>query len=123
MVACSSVADNPTGTVPPATHIPDSVREATTTAQGDVSSGVSQFSDAPPAPIINTPTEQLVSVHDDRVEGLVTEWENDLTPIRRLSECVEQALGLDRPLLPEDLQLQANQPAIVNCLRAEVADE
>ena len=57
---------------------------------------------------------------DDRVEGLVGEWENDLASIARVVECVERTLGLERPLRPVDFELKANQPAIVSCVKAEV---
>ena len=60
---------------------------------------------------------------DAQVEGLVAEWETDLALIAQVAACVEQELGLERPLQPEDFQLQAHQPAIVACVAKEVGNE
>ena len=53
----------------------------------------------------------------------MAEWEADLASIKQVTECIEQELGLSRPLLPEDLALQGNQPAIVSCVQQEVGNE
>ena len=122
LVGCGGVAESPpTSAVPPnvPTAIvggidPISVQPgiASTTSQSETNS-----------PVSSATQSSQPSVDDDRVEGLVTEWETDLAPIGRVSECVESALGLDRPLWPEDFELQANQPAIVSCVQAEVGNE
>ena len=63
------------------------------------------------------------SLDDERVEALVGEWESDLALIARVAECVERTLGLERPLRPEDFDLQANQPAILSCVKTEVGGQ
>ena len=122
LVGCGGVAESPPpSAVPPnvPTAIvggidPISVQPgiASTTSQSEMNS-----------PVSSATQSSQPSVDDDRVEGLVTEWETDLAPINRVSECVERALGLERPLRPEDFELQANQPAIVSCVKAEVGNE
>ena len=129
LIACGGVASAPEGTATPLTQPDGPIQEVASTEQNDASGGTiktpaSSLESNTDSVLSNeTPTDQSPGVDDARVEALVAEWESDLTPIKSVSECVEQALGLNRPLLPEDLQLQANQPAIVTCLKAEVGNE
>ena len=122
LIACGGVADNPqSSAVPPNIPTPIARGVDPDPVQPEIAATASHS--ATNAPVSSATQSSQPSVDDDRVEGLVTEWETDLAPIGRLSECVERALGLDRPLRPEDFQLQANQPAIVSCVRAEVGNE
>ena len=73
-----------------------------------------------PPSTTQSPQQEL---DDDRVEGLVAEWESDLASVARVVECVKRTLGLERPLRPEDFDLQANQPAILACVKAEVGGQ
>ena len=123
LIACGGVADAPENAATIPVKADGSIGEATSNGRKQVSEGVTEISASPLEPRDNTPATQSPGVDDERVEALVAEWEKDLGPTKRVLECVEQALGLNRPLLPEDLQLQANQPAIVACLKAEVGNE
>ena len=122
VIACGGVADSPQDIFAPSVELapierevaPAPVRQESETTPNHLEDTTT----VPPATLVHQP-----SVDDDRVEGLVTEWETELAPIGRVSECVERALGLDRPLRPEDFELQANQPAIVSCVNAEVSNE
>ena len=122
LIGCSGVADSPRGSaVPP--NIPSPVVGGVEPApvQPEIAGAASQSETN--SPVSSATQSSQPSVDDDRVEGLVAEWETDLALIGRVSECVERALGLHRPLRPEDFELQANQPAIVSCIKAEVGNE
>ena len=122
LIGCGGVADSPQGSaVPPNVPTPIVGGVDPAPVQRGIASTASPS--ATNAPVSSATQSSQPSVDDDRVEGLVTEWETDLAPIDRVSECVEHALGLDRPLRPEDFELQANQPAIVSCVKAEVGNE
>ena len=122
LAGCGGVADSP-------------LRESTQLASPTVSAGeptavTAQSGDtfevvAPSTTTYIEATTQTSTTKndDDRVVGLVSEWETDLAHIGRLSKCVERELGLERPLRPEDLQLKSNQPAIVSCIKVEVGNE
>ena len=122
VIACGGVADSPQDISVPSVELTPIVREvAPAPVRQESETTPNQLEDTttvPPATLAHQP-----SVDDDRVEGLVTEWETDLAPINRVSECVELTLGLDRPLRPEDFQLQANQPVILSCVKKEVGNE
>lgn len=75
------------------------------------------------APVSVTTQSPQQELDDDRVEGLVSEWESDLASVAKVVACVERTLGLERPLRPEDFDLQANQPAILACVKAEVGGQ
>ena len=119
VIACGGVADSPDGAVSPPVspaavageidQTPVQQNLATESNQPETASAI------PPAP--------QPGVDDGRADALVAEWEADLAPINLLAECIQQELGLGRPLLPEDLALQANQPAIVSCVKREVGNE
>ena len=122
LIACGGVADSPqSSAVPPSVPTTTAGVVDPVPVQPGIAATTSQSATNSPASSA-TPSPQA-NVDDDRIEGLVTEWETDLAPIGRVSECVERALGLDRPLRPEDFELQANQPAIVSCVKAEVSSE
>ena len=122
LIACGGVADSPqSSAVPPSVPTPIVGSVDPAPVQPEIAATASQS--ATNAPVSSATQSPQPSVDDDRVEGLVTEWETDLAPIGRVSECVERALGLERPLRPEDFELQANQPAIVSCVKAEVGNE
>ena len=129
VIACGGAAEPPEGTAVPQTQQGGAIQEVAPTEQGNIPGGTVQVPSTPSesngASVSSNETlsDQPTGNDDDRVESLVAEWEGDLASTKRVSECVEQALGLKRPLLPEDLQLQANQPAIVTCLKAEVGDD
>lgn len=123
LTACGSAADNPP---PPAVSTQQSSAPAATAQQ------------EPPAPAAAAPSSGETAASqtgaapadppapdfdDARVEGLVSEWETDLSLIAQVAQCVEQALGLERPLRPDDFQPQANQDAIVACIAQEVGNE
>ena len=131
LTACGSVADNPPSAAVPA---PASVAPAA----GESSAAAEPV--APQAPAIQPAAQQSQpaipaaaspgaaanpepAFDDARVEGLVAEWETDLALIAQVAACVERELGLERPLQPEDFQLQAHQPAIVACVAKEVGNE
>lgn len=127
LTACGSAADNP-----PAAPEPASVAPAATESSSAVPvvpaapPAVQQGQPAVPAAAAASPgaTANPEPAFDDaRVEGLVAEWETDLALIAQVAVCVEQELGLERPLQPEDFQLQAHQPAIVACIAKEVGNE
>ena len=122
LMGCGGVADSPQSSAAPP-NVPTAIAGGVdpVPVQPGIASTASQS--ATNSPALSATLSSQPSVDDDRVEGLVTEWETDLAPIGRLSECVERALGLDRPLRPEDFELQANQPAIVSCVKAEVSTE
>ena len=112
LIACGGVADSPDGASLPAM--------STTAVEGQVDQapvqqGLATTPSQPGMDSANLSTQP--GVDDERVEALVAEWEADLVPISRVAQCVQQELGLGRPLLPEDLALQANQPAIVSCVK------
>lgn len=132
LTACGSAADNP-----PAPALPAATEQSAApaaTVQGRQSATAAQ-QDAPAAAVpgsggaavpqtgIDPAAAPEPGFADDRVEGLVAEWETDLAPISRVAECVAQALGLERPLQADDFQLQANQEAIVACIAKEVGSE
>ena len=122
VVACGGVADSPDSASLPSPS-PAAVAGQTDQppTQQSLATMPSQPETASPRPSATLSSQN--SVDDGRVERLVAEWEADLAPIDLLAECIRQELGLGRPLLPEDLALQANQPAIVSCVKREVGNE
>lgn len=132
LTACGSAADNPPAPAMPAAT-EQSAAPAATVQQGQPVPAAQQDAPAAAVPGSGETVESQTGLDpaaapepdfaDDRVEGLVAEWETDLAPISRVAECVAQALGLERPLQAEDFQLQANQPAIVACIAQEVGSE
>ena len=134
LTACGSAADNP-----PAAPAPAAAPAAVAPAVAESAAAVEPV--APPAPAIQPAAQQdqpavpadaaspgatanpEPAFDDARVEGLVAEWETDLALIAQVADCVERELGLERPLQPEDFQLQAHQPAIVACVAKEVGNE
>lgn len=136
--ACGSAADNSPAAPAPAAE-PVSVAPAVTESSAaepvvpavqlvpaSVDPAVQQGQPAVPAVAAANPGATAApqpAFEDARVEGLVAEWETDLALIAQVAECVEQELGLERPLQPEDFQLQAHQPAIVACVAKEVGNE
>ena len=137
LIACGGATDSPNDArlplFPPAAEIEEvglssAQRSLTATpSQLETTSTISsatpstQFEKTSGSSSTITPTQQ--SVDDKQAEALVGEWEADLAPISRLEYCVRQKLKLARPLLPEDLELQANQPAILSCIEPEVSSE
>ena len=131
LTACGSAADNPPVPAMPAATEQSAAapgvqeRQTATAAQQNAPPAVAP--DSGEAAVSQTGLDPAAAPEpdfaDDRVEGLVAEWETDLAPISRVAECVEQALGLERPLQAEDFQLQANQDAIVACIAKEVGSE
>ena len=137
LTACGSAADNPPAAPGPAAE-PVSVAPAVAESSA-AAEPVAPV--APLAPAIQPAAQQAQpavpaaaaspgatvnpepAFDDARVEGLVAEWETDLALIAQVAECVERELGLERPLQPEDFQLQAHQPAIVACVAKEVGNE
>ena len=113
VIACGGVADSPESASLPSPspaavagqidQLPTQQSLANTPSQPETASAI------PPA--------SQPGVDDGRAEASVAEWEADLAPINRLAECIRQELGLGRPLLPEGLALQANQPVIVSCVK------
>ena len=131
MMACGGVADSPEGV-----NLPSAASTSGTSEEVTISQERKVQNTTVPPTLVSTasrpeitrsgpePTEPAQATNDDgQVEALVGEWEKDLTPIKQVSECVEQELGINRPLRPEDLQLQGNQPAIVACLKVVVGHE
>ena len=131
LTACGSAADNsPAAAVPApvsvapaagessAAELVDPVAPAALPAVQQGQPAVPAVAASPGATVAPQPT-----FDDARVEGLVAEWESDLALIAQVAACVEQELGLERPLQPEDFQLQAHQPAIVACVAKEVGNE
>ena len=132
LTACGSAADNsPAAAVPaPASVAPAAgessvVAEPVAPAAPAAASVAQQTQPAVPAAAASPgATANPEPAFDDaRVEGLVAEWETDLALIAQVAACVERELGLERPLQPEDFQLQAHQPAIVACVAKEVGNE
>ena len=136
LTACGSAADNsPAAAVPAPASVAPAVTESSAAAepvapaepQVPAAASVDQQTQpAVPAADAANPgaTANPEPAFDDaRVEGLVAEWETDLALIAQVAACVEQELGLERPLQPEDFQLQAHQPAIVACVAKEVGNE
>jgi len=133
LTACGSAADNPPAAEP--VSVAPAVAESSAAAEPVVPAvplapaiqpAVQQGTTAVPAADAASPgaTAAPQTAFDDaRVEGLVAEWETDLALIAQVADCVEQELGLERPLQPEDFQLQAHQPAIVACVAKEVGNE
>ena len=121
LTACGSAADSPPEAAAPATvpARPIPVLEAVQFR----SAVCKDFAPSPAAVATSAAPIPEPGFDDDRVEGLVAEWEADLAAINRVADCVERELGLRRPLLPEDFALQANQPAIVSCVKREVGNE
>ena len=132
LTACGSAAENP-----PAAAVPAPAAEPVSVAPAAAESSAA-VPVAPQAPAIQPAVQQEQpaaaaspgaaanpepAFDDARVEGLVAEWETDLALIAQVAVCVEQELGLERPLQPEDFQLQAHQPAIVACVAKEVGNE
>lgn len=128
LTACGSAADNPPA---PAASTEQSsapaaaVQQEPPVAQQDAPASAAPNSGETAAPQTGAAPAAPPAPHfdDARVEGLVAEWETDLSLIAQVAECVEQALGLERPLRPEDFQPQANQDAIVACIAKEVGNE
>ena len=134
LTACGSAADNP-----PAAAVPAPAAEPVSVAPAAAESSAAADPIAPAAPAAVQQGQPAVpavaaaspgatanpepAFDDARVEGLVAEWETDLALIAQVADCVEQELGLERPLQPEDFQLQAHQPAIVACVAKEVGNE
>ena len=131
LTACGSAADNP-----PAVNTPAAAQPAAPAAPVPQNQPAPAAQQAAPAAAVPSSGEAVepqsglapaatpkAGFDDARVEGLVAEWETDLSLIAQVAECVEQALGLERPLQAEDFQLQANQPAIVACVAEEVGSE
>lgn len=135
LTACGSAADNP-----PAAAVPAPASVAPAAGESSAAEPVDPV--APQAPAIQPAAQQVQppvpavaaaspgatanpepAFDDARVEGLVAEWETDLALIAQVAACVERELGLERPLQPEDFQLQAHQPAIVACVAKEVGNE
>lgn len=128
LTACGSAADNPPAAVAPAAAEQSAAPAVPTApvAQAAVDPAAPAAQPSAPAAAVANPgaTANPETGFDDvRVEGLVAEWETDLALIAQVAECVEGELGLERPLLPEDFQLQAHQPAIVACIAREVGNE
>lgn len=129
LTACGSAADNPPAAVAPAAVVEQSAAPAAPVAPAApaaVDPAAPTVQPAIPAAAVASPgvTANPEPAFDDaRVERLVSEWESDLALIAQVAECVERELGLERPLLPEDFQLQAHQPAIVACIAREVGSE
>lgn len=138
LTACGSAADNPPAAPAPAAEpVPVAPAAGESAAAAEpVAPAEPQSPAAAPAAQQGPPagtaadaarpgaTANPEPVFDDaRVEGLVAEWETDLALIAQVAACVEQELGLERPLQPEDFQLQAHQPAIVACVAKEVGNE
>ena len=133
LTACGSAADNPpSAAVPAPASVAPAAGEASAAAEPvapqapAIQPAVQQGQPAVPAVAAASPgaTANPEPAFDDaRVEGLVAEWETDLALIAQVTACVEQELGLERPLQPEDFQLQAHQPAIVACVAKEVGNE
>lgn len=132
LTACGSAADNPPVSAMPASATEPSAAQSATVqqepppvAQQDAPASAAPNSGETAAPQTGlAPAAPPAPDFDDaRVEGLVAEWETDLSLIAQVAECVEQALGLERPLRPEDFQPQANQDAIVACIAQEVGNE
>ena len=136
LTACGSAAENPPAAavpapaaVAPAAAESSAAAEPVAPAEPQAPAALPADQQAPPA----VPSADAASpgatanpepaFDDARVEGLVAEWETDLALIAQVAECVEQELGLERPLQPEDFQLQAHQPAIVACVAKEVGNE
>lgn len=124
LTACGSAADNP-----PVAVAPPAVEQSAAPAAPAVPAAPAAVDPAEPAAQPAAATSQSATANpepgfdDARVEGLVAEWESDLALIAQVAECVERELGLERPLQPEDFQLQAHQPAIVACIAREVGNE
>lgn len=138
LTACGSAADNPPAAPGPAAEpvsVAPAVAESSAAAEPVVPAAplapaiqpaARQAQPAVPAAAAANPgaTANPEPAFDDaRVEGLVAEWETDLALIAQVADCVERELGLERPLQPEDFQLQAHQPAIVACVAKEVGNE
>ena len=130
LTACGSAADNPPAAPAPAAAPAATESSAAADPVAPVEPGApaaaQQVQPPVPAAAAASPgaTANPEPAFDDaRVEGLVAEWETDLALIAQVADCVEQELGLERPLQPEDFQLQAHQPAIVACVAKEVGNE
>ena len=130
LTACGSAADNSPAAEPvsvaPAVAESAAAVEPVAPAAPAIQPAVQQGQPAVPAAAAASPgatTNPEPAFDDARVEGLVAEWETDLALIAQVAACVEQELGLERPLQPEDFQLQAHQPAIVACVAKEVGNE
>ena len=130
LTACGSAADNSPAAEPvsvaPAVAESAAAVEPVAPAAPAIQPAVQQGQPAVPAAAAASPgaTANHEPAFDDaRVEGLVAEWETDLALIAQVAACVERELGLERPLQPEDFQLQAHQPAIVACVAKEVGNE
>ena len=133
LTACGSAADNPPAAVAPATveqsaapaaPVPAAVVDPAAPVATAAQPAVAQPSAPAAAVASQSATANPEPGFDDaRVEGLVAEWETDLALIAQVAECVERELRLERPLRPEDFQLQAHQPAIVTCIAREVGNE
>lgn len=133
LTACGSAADNPPPPAMPAASTEQSAAPAAAVQQEPPAPAAQQDAPAAAAPSSGetaapqtglAPAAPPAPDFDDaRVEGLVAEWETDLSLIAQVAQCVEQALGLERPLRPGDFQPQANQDAIVACIAKEVGNE
>lgn len=132
LTACGSAADNSPAAPAPAAEpaaVAPAVVESSAAAEPQVPAAPAAVQQAPPAvPAASAASPGAAAnpehaFDDARVEGLVAEWETDLALIAQVAACVEQELGLERTLQPEDFQLQAHQPAIVACVAKEVGSE
>ena len=122
LTACGSAADNPPA---PASATEPSAAPAATVQQEPPAPAAAPNSGETAAPQtgLDPAAPPAPDFDDARVEGLVAEWETDLSLIAQVAQCVEQALGLERPLRPDDFQPQANQDAIVACIAQEIGNE
>ena len=128
LTACGSAADNPPAAVPQQSAAPAApaavvVDPAAPAAPAEQPAAAQPSAPAAAAASPGATANPEPGFDDARVEGLVAEWETDLALIAQVAECVEGELGLERPLRPEDFQLQAHQPAIVACIAKEVGNE
>lgn len=126
LTACGSAADNPPVPAMPAASTEQSAAPAAAAQQeppAPASAAPNSGETAAPQTGLDPAASPAPDFDDARVEGLVAEWETDLSLIAQVAECVEQSLGLERPLRPEDFQPQANQDAIVACIAQEVGNE
>ena len=101
MLACGGVADSPETVNLPSSTITSVQQEGIPVPQettAETSTGPTALlattdqSEAPPAASPQAEPTQAINA-DGRAEGLVAEWEKDLTPIKQVSDCVEQELG------------------------------
>ena len=128
LTACGSAADNPPAAAPQQSAAPAAPAAVVVDPAAPVAPAAQPAVVQPAVPAAAVASQSATAnpepgFDDARVEGLVAEWETDLALIAQVAECVERELGLERPLRPEDFQLQAHQPAIVACIAREVGNE